>query len=114
LAVRKGDVVTPNQPVIRALTMQDRWVKVFVPSTDLGKVRMHQKVEVTCDSYPNKRFPGEVIQVATISEFTPRNIQTVDERRYQVFGVKVRVDDNGEVFKAGMYAQVYVPLAEAP
>ena len=114
LSVRKGDVLAPNQPVIRALQMDDRWVKVFVPSTDLGKVRMHQKVEVTCDAYSGKRFPGEVIQIATISEFTPRNVQSVDERHHQVFGVKVRVDDKGEVFKAGMYAEVYVPLQEAP
>jgi multidrug resistance efflux pump len=114
LSVRKGDVLAPNQPVIRALQMDDRWVKVFVPATDLGKVRMHQKVEVTSDAYPGKRFPGEVIQIATISEFTPRNVQSVDERHHQVFGVKVRVDDKGEVFKAGMYAEVYVPLQEAP
>jgi HlyD family secretion protein len=114
LSVRKGDVLAPNQPVIRALQMDDRWVKVFVPSTDLGKVRLHQKVEVTSDAYPGQRFPGEVIQIATISEFTPRNVQSVDERHHQVFGVKVRVDDKGEVFKAGMYAEVYVPLQEAP
>ncbi|HEV3143854.1 MAG TPA: efflux RND transporter periplasmic adaptor subunit [Gemmataceae bacterium] len=114
ISVRKGDVLAPNQPVIRALKMDDRWVKVFVPSTDLGKIRLHQKVEATCDAYPNKRFPGEVIQIATISEFTPRNVQSVDERRHQVFGVKVRMDDNGEVFRAGMYAEVHVPLQEAP
>jgi len=114
LSVRKGDVVPPNQPVIRALQANDRWVKVFVPSPDLGKIHMHQKVEVTCDSYPNKHFSGEVIQIATISEFTPRNVQSVDERRFQVFAVKVRVDDGGEVFKAGMYAEVQVPLQGAP
>lgn len=110
LAVRKGDLVAPNQPVIRALQAEERWVKVFVPATQLGRIKVGDAVEVTCDSYPGKRFPGTIIQVATIGEFTPRNVQTLDERRHQVFGVKVRVDDGGEVFKAGMAAEVFVKL----
>jgi len=110
LGVRKGDLVAPNTPVIRALSMEERWVKVFVPSTELGKIHVGDAVEVTCDSYPDKRFKGTIIQIATISEFTPRNVQSLDERKHQVFGVKVRVEDNGEVFKAGMAAEVIVPL----
>jgi multidrug resistance efflux pump len=110
LGVRKGDLVAPNTPVIRALSMEDRWVKVFVPSTELGKIQVGDAVEVTSDSYPGKRFKGTIIQIATISEFTPRNVQSLDERKHQVFGVKVRVEDSGEVFKAGMAAEVIVPL----
>jgi multidrug resistance efflux pump len=110
LAVRKGDVVTANQPVIRVLRAEDMWVKVFVPETELGKVRLRQKVEVTVDSYPGRNFQGEVIQVASISEFTPRNVQSPDERRHQVFAVKVRVADPQGVFKSGMAAQVVLPL----
>ncbi len=110
LAVRKGDLVPPNQPVIRALQADERWVKVFVPATELGRIKLGDVVGVTGDSYPNKRFPGTIIQIAAIGEFTPRNVQTLDERRHQVFGVKVRVDDGGEVFKAGMAAEVYVKL----
>ncbi len=110
LGVRKGDLVAPNTPVIRALSMEDRWVKVFVPSTELGKIHLDDAVQVTCDSFPGKRFKGTIIQIATISEFTPRNVQSLDERKHQVFGVKVRVEDEGEVFKAGMAAEVIVPL----
>jgi multidrug resistance efflux pump len=114
LAVRKGDVAAANQPAIRALSVEDRWVKVFVPSTELGKIRIGQDVEVTGDAFPGKRFPGKVIQIATISEFTPRNVQSLDERKHQVFGVKVQVHDEGKVFKAGMAAEVHVPLQESP
>ena len=53
----------------------DLWVKVFVPSTDLGRLKLGQAVEVTVDSHPGKRFPGEVVHIATVSEFTPRNVQ---------------------------------------
>jgi multidrug resistance efflux pump len=114
LAVRKGDVVPPNQPVLRVLRADDLWVKVFVPSTELGKVRLNQPAEVTCDAYPDRHFRGVVTQVGTISEFTPRNVQSVDERKHQVFAVKVRVDDPQGVFKSGMAAEVVLPLAEAP
>src|SRR5262249_53815638 len=83
LSVRKGDVVPANQPIIRVLRANDLWVKVYVPETDLGKVRLGDTVAVTIDSYPGERFPGTVIQIASISEFTPRNIQSADERRHQ-------------------------------
>jgi multidrug resistance efflux pump len=112
LAVRPGDLVAPNQPLVRVLESRDQWVKVYVPETELGKVRKGQKVEVTVDSHGSKRFKGTVIHVASESEFTPRNVQSVDERRNQVFGVKVRVDDPDGVFKPGMAAEVLIPVAK--
>lgn len=114
VGVRKGDVVPPNQPVIRVLRADDLWVKVFVPSTELGKVRLGQKVQVYSDAYPDRAFEGTVFHIASISEFTPRNVQSANERRHQVFAVKVRVDDSEGVFKSGMAAQVRLPLQEEP
>jgi multidrug resistance efflux pump len=111
LSVRKGDLVPANQPVIRALLADERWVKVFAPQNELGKMHVGDAVEVTCDTFPGKTFHGTIIQIATASEFTPRNVQSADERRHQVFAVKVRVeDDEGRVFKSGMAAEVRVPL----
>jgi multidrug resistance efflux pump len=110
VAVRKGDLVTPNQPILRVLRADDQWVRIYVPETELGKVYIGQPAEVTVDSYPNRIFPGRVIQVSAESEFTPRNVQSPDERRHQVFGVKVRVEDPDGVFKAGMAADVILQL----
>jgi multidrug resistance efflux pump len=81
-------------------------VKVFVPATELGNIRTGQAVGVTVDSHPGRRFEGTVIHVASVSEFTPRNVQSPDERRHQVFAVKVRVADPDGVFKSGMAAEV--------
>jgi multidrug resistance efflux pump len=89
-------------------------VKIFVPETELGKVRLGEAVEVTVDAYPGKRFPGTVDQIASQSEFTPRNVQSADERKHQVFAVKVRVDNHEGIFKSGMAADVIVPLAASP
>lgn len=112
LAVRKGDIVAPNQPILRVLGAADMWVKVYVPETELGKVRLGQDVDVAVDAYPDKRFGGKVVQIASVSEFTPRNVQSADERKHQVFGVKVRVTDPQGVFKSGMAAEVTLPLHE--
>ena len=110
LAVRPGDYVAPNQPVARVLRAGDLWVKAYISEVDMGHVRVGQKVQVTMDTFPNKRFNGEIKYIASESEFTPRNVQTVDERRHQVFGLKVRVADPQGVFKSGMAATVHVPL----
>jgi multidrug resistance efflux pump len=110
LGVRAGDVVAPNVPVVRILSAEDLWVKVYVPETELGRVRLHQNVKVTIDSYPGQELEGEVVQIAAASEFTPRNVQSADERKHQVFGVKVRVADPKGILKSGMAAEVVIPL----
>lgn len=116
VAVRKGDLVPPNQPVLRVLRADDLWVRAYVPETRLGDVRPGQQATVTIDSYPGKKFAGEVYQVNAESEFTPRNIQSVDQRRYQVFGIKIRVDNSEGIFKSGMAARVQLhdPPADGP
>jgi multidrug resistance efflux pump len=114
LAVRKGDVVAPNQAVVRVLRADDLWVKAYVPETDLGRVRLGQQVEVSVDGYAGKRFAGTVEHIASESEFTPRNVQSADERRHQVFGVKVRVANPDGLFKSGMAAEVVLPLRREP
>jgi multidrug resistance efflux pump len=110
LTVRKGDLVPPNQPIVRVLRADDMWVKVYAPETQLGRLRLNQEVTVTIDAYPGRQFTGSVIQIASESEFTPRNVQSPDERRHQVFAVKVHVPDPEGIFKSGMAAEVTVPL----
>jgi HlyD family secretion protein len=112
LPVRRGDVLTPKQTVGRILSAADLWVKAYVPETELGRVKLNQPAEVAIDSYPGRRFRGKVYYIGSQSEFTPRNVQSIDERRHQVFGIKVRVTDPAaeRVFKSGMAATVYVPM----
>jgi multidrug resistance efflux pump len=106
LGVRKGDVVAPNQAIVRVLRADDLWVKAYVPETELGRVRLGQAVDVGVDGYPGRRFAGTVEQIASESEFMPRNVQSADERRSQVFGVKVRVANPDGMFKSGMAAEI--------
>jgi multidrug resistance efflux pump len=110
LAVRVGDLVSPYQPVLRILRTEDLWVKVYVPEPLLGKVRLGQGVDVGIDGFPAERFAGTVVQVAGESEFTPRNVQSADQRGHQVFGIKVRITDPHGIFKSGKAATVWLPL----
>jgi HlyD family secretion protein len=112
LMVRPGDIAAANQPVALMQRADDLWVKAYISEIDLGKIHLGQKVTVTCDAFPKKRFEGEITYIAAAAEFTPRNVQTIDERRHQVFGFKVRVDDPQGVFKSGMAADVLLPLLD--
>lgn len=110
ISIRPGSIVAANEPVVRVLRAGDLWVKAYISEIELGRIKVGQQVDVTIDSFPNKRFKGEVTYIASAAEFTPRNVQTIDERRHQVFGFKVHVSDEQGVFKSGMAADVWLPL----
>lgn len=112
VTVRPGSVVAAGQSVIVAHRAAELWVKVLVPAADLSRLRPGQEVAVTVDSQLDRRFVGTVAQVAADGAATPRNTQSLDERRHPVFAVKVHVTDPEGVFKSGMAAEVLVGLTE--
>jgi multidrug resistance efflux pump len=103
--LRPGDLVAPNQPVAKMLEPSQMWVRVYVPEPLLGRVHVGQAAALTVDTFPKKEFPGKVVEIRTQSEYTPRNVQTLDQRMDQVFGVKVAIDPSPEL-KPGMAATV--------
>jgi HlyD family secretion protein len=111
LDLRPGDLVAANQPVASILESGQLWVRVYVPEPALGRVRVGQAAAVEVDSFPGRAFPGRVVEIRDQAEYTPRNVQTLDQRSDQFFGVKVRVEPAPEL-KAGMSA--LVRLAEDP
>jgi HlyD family secretion protein len=111
LNVKVGDILMPpfNQEVATLLLPQHLWVRVYVPEPWLGLIKIGDQVRVRVDSFPGKDFPGVVEQVNRQAEFTPRNVQTVEDRIRQVFGVKIRLPSNDDRLRAGMAADVYFP-----
>lgn len=109
LSVKVGDVLPPNGEVATLLLTQHVWVRVYVPETWLGFIKVGDRVRVRVDSFPQTDFPGVVEQVNRQAEFTPRNVQTVSDRIRQVFGVKVRLPTDEARLRAGMAADVYFP-----
>jgi HlyD family secretion protein len=106
LDVRPGDLVAPNTPVATLLERDQIFVRIYIPETMIGRVRIGEKAEVRVDSFPNQVFTGVVEQINQQAEFLPRNVQTREERVHQVFGIKLRIDDPSGRILAGMAADV--------
>ena len=106
VSLRPGDLVQPGRIVLTMLEPTQLWVKVYVPETDLARVKLGLSARVAVDGMPGRRFTGHVGQIASEAEFLPRNVQTPDDRQHQVFGVKVYVDNAAGALKSGMSASV--------
>jgi len=100
-----GEYVTPGAPVITIADLSDMWIRVYIPTDDLPHIKLGQQVTFTV-SGETRVFTGLVEEIASKGEFTPRTIQTKQERANVVFGVKIRVEDTDGVLKPGMPADV--------
>jgi multidrug resistance efflux pump len=111
LDVRPGDLIAPNTPVATLLERDQVYIRIYIPETEIGHVRLGQQAEVRVDSFPNTVFNGVVEQINEQAEFLPRNVQTRSERVHQVIGVKVRVNDTTGGVRSGMAADVKLKAA---
>ena len=105
--LRPGDLVTANQPMLDLLETGQLWVRVYVPETQLGLIHVGQSAAITVDAFRGRSFAGSVVEIRDQGEYTPRNIQTLDQRSDLVFGVKVSVAPTPEL-KPGMAAIVSI------
>ncbi|MBN2057896.1 MAG: efflux RND transporter periplasmic adaptor subunit [Candidatus Saganbacteria bacterium] len=103
-AIEKGELATVGSPIVTLADLSKVKLTVYVPERDVGKVQLGETVDISVDSYPNEKFQGKVIYISDKAEFTPRAIQTKDERVTQVFGIKIEIDNPGMKLKAGMPA----------
>ena len=109
LSVKVGDVLPANREAATLLLTGHLWVRVYVPESWLGLIKLGEHVRVRVDSFPHTDFDGVVEQINRQAEFTPRNVQTVADRIKQVFGVKIRLPSDDDRLRAGMAADVYFP-----
>ena len=107
LSVKVGDVLPANREVATLILPQHLWVRVYVPEKWLGYIKLDDPVRVRVDAFRDKDFRGVVEQINRQAEFTPRNVQTVEDRIKQVFGVKIALDNSEDKLRAGMSADVY-------
>ena len=105
--MRKGEMATPGKPLYSMANMQDIRLKVFVSGDQLPHIKIDQKVKVFIDENKkeNKILPGVIVWISEKAEFTPKTVQTKQERVNLVYAVKIKVDNKGEL-KAGMPAEV--------
>lgn len=106
-----GEAVPAGAPVLTVMNLDDRWVRIYVPEDRIGAVSLGQPAEISSDTYPGAVYPGEVSFISTHAEFTPRNVQTREERVKLVYAVKVRVvRDERDHLKPGVPADVRLRL----
>jgi HlyD family secretion protein len=104
----KGEFVNAGSAIATIGNVQDCWVKIYIPSTQLGLIKIGQPAVVKVDSYPGKTFSGEIKEISQNAEFTPRQSLTQNERANMVYAVKVRIDNAEDVLKPGMPADVVI------
>lgn len=105
-----GEVVQAGTPVFTAVNLDNLWVTAYINETDLAKVKLGQKAHVETDSYRGKKYNGWVSFISSQTEFTPKYIQTTEERVKYVYRIKVRVDNSSLDLKPGMPADAYIWL----
>lgn len=102
-----GETVAPGAPVVTVTNRDDRWVRIYIPEDRMGGLATGLSAVVRADTYPDKTYSGEVVYIASEAEFTPKNVQTTEERVKLVYAVKVRITgDAGYELKPGLAADV--------
>jgi len=107
-----GDFTAPGQPACEIIDMTKLKVVVYIPENRLGFIHEGDQLPLTVDSFPSEIFTGVVVNVAAEAEYTPRNVQVVEERIAQVFAVEITVDNPNLRLRPGMAADVVVSLTD--
>lgn len=105
--LQPGDMIAPNAPAIALLDTSNLWVRAYVPESRLGEVKLGSEVPIAVDSFPDQRFKSRITFIAREAEFTPRNVQTPEERSKQVFRVKATLQEGHDRLRVGMAADVH-------
>jgi HlyD family secretion protein len=103
-----GEVMQIGTPVFTAVDLNNIWVTAYLNERDLGRVKYGSHAYITTDTYPGKKYKGEVSFISDQAEFTPKYIQTSEERVKYVYRIKVRADNSSLELKPGMPADAYI------
>jgi len=109
LDLRPGDIVGPSATAVTLVEDDQLYVRIYVPETELGHVAIGQAVPIRVDSFPSQTFGGVVQHINSVGEYSPRNLQTADERADQVFATRVGITSGADRLRAGMAATIAVP-----
>jgi HlyD family secretion protein len=108
LDLRPGDIIAPSSTAATVVEADQLFLRIYVPETQLGHVKVGQEVPIYVDSF-DTAFKGVVKYIASVGEYSPRNLQTADERADQVFATRVDVVTGRDKLRAGMAAFISVP-----
>jgi HlyD family secretion protein len=107
----QGELLQPGAGLCVVTNLSDAWLTVYVTGPDLGRIRLGQEAEVRTDDGQTRQ--GKVRYIASEAEFTPKNVQTRDERVKLVYRIKIGLDNADGMFKPGMPAEARLKAAAA-
>jgi HlyD family secretion protein len=108
LDLRPGDILASNATAASLVEDDQLFVRIYVPETQIGHIHPNQEVPIAVDSFPERTFKGVVEHINDVGEYSPRNLQTADERANQVFATRIGVRESADL-RAGMAAVIRVP-----
>ncbi|HMM47319.1 MAG TPA: efflux RND transporter periplasmic adaptor subunit [Thiobacillaceae bacterium] len=103
-----GETLAAGRPIVTVTEVSRPWVRVYIPENQIGRIRLGAGARIRVDTYPDREFAGRVSYVASEAEFTPKNVQTQEERVKLVFAVNVTAENRDGTLKPGMPADVYI------
>ncbi len=108
-----GEVVEPGSPVVTLADLDHIWLRAYIAETDLGRIHWGQDATITTDTYPGKQYHGRISFISPDAEFTPKSVQTYEERVTLVYRIKIDIDNPNHELKPGMPADAHLQLAAA-
>jgi HlyD family secretion protein len=111
--VEPGEFVGPGTAVAVIADLGRLELKVYVPESTVPKIKLGMQADITIDAFQNRTYTGTVVYISPQAEFTPKNIQTEEERTKLVFAVKIVIQNPDGTLKAGIPADVSLQLRQA-
>ena len=110
VAAEPGEYLNPSSPVLTLGRLEKPWLRAYVHGKALGRIKLNQEVDVTTDSFPDKIYKGRISFISSQAEFTPKTVQTFEERVKLMYRIKVALDNPDNELKPGMPADGVVSL----
>ena len=110
--IHKGELAVPGVSMLTLADLDKVTLTIYVPEDRLGQVYVGQAASVSVDSFPRRTFEGAVVAIAQEAEFTPRNVQTQEERVNMVFAVDIKLPNPEHALKPGMPADAVIRMQE--
>jgi len=111
-AIEAGEFVGPGTPLLTIADLDAVRLNIYITEVELGRVRLGQRAEITVDSHPGQSLTGTVIFISPEAEFTPKNVQTKEERVKLVYRVKVEIPNPQGILKPGMPADALIMMGD--
>ncbi|MBF0257656.1 MAG: efflux RND transporter periplasmic adaptor subunit [Desulfamplus sp.] len=108
-SVEPGEYLNPSSPVVSIGDLRHPWLRAYVNELDLGKISLNDKMVVTTDAFPERKFQGTVRFISSEAEFTPKSVQTFEERVKLVYRIRIDLENPDLLLKPGMPADAVIP-----